>query len=35
MRLTWIADTPRRQVGHRTVFIRDPEGNLLEVFAES
>lgn len=30
-----ILDAPRDQdYGHRTLFFRDPEGNILEVYAE-
>ncbi len=30
-----IVDPPRNQdFGHRTCFIRDPEGNILEIYAQ-
>jgi glyoxylase I family protein len=30
-----IVDEPRtREYGHRTLFFRDPEGNLLEIYAD-
>jgi catechol 2,3-dioxygenase-like lactoylglutathione lyase family enzyme len=30
-----ILDAPRDQeYGHRTMFFRDPEGNILEIYAD-
>ena len=30
----WSLHPPTRSFGHRTLFFRDPDGNLLEVFAD-